>query len=611
MCRSGGSRIAGLALLALLAGAGRAQAQLGSLISPGRLSAAHAQLEGAGNCAKCHEQGRKVTAQKCLACHAPIAERIARKVGVHRSVTTDCVACHAEHAGVDGVLRPFDTAKFDHATSGFPLDGKHAPLAGKCDACHKTRSFLALRPACATCHTDVHKGTLGPTCTSCHSTRTAFRVLSGQFDHAKSAFPLVGAHRSVPCASCHVNRTFKGLKFGACSDCHRDPHRQSFGPTCTTCHSSDAWRTTRIDHARTGFTLKGRHAAVSCASCHRQPAMKVKLRSETCAACHVDVHKGAFKKDCSACHSESGFGNTPFDHSQTPFALTGMHAGLACSKCHKSVTVGTPARRPAARAAASPVISADFRGLTGTCTSCHTDVHRGELGPRCDSCHSPSTFHLASFTHPRFAEFFGGSHETVACAKCHSSDGRMHFTDIGTSCATCHQDVHLGQLGPKCESCHSIAAPAFTTTSFSHAATRFALTGRHAAVPCVQCHKRETGAFPAGQGSAVRFANVGVECRTCHADIHLGQFASTCETCHTTSGFALPGYRHRTAPLPGFFAGRHAKAPCSACHKPRTGAFPGGTGTAVLFRADPACATCHTDVHRGSLGNNCIECHRP
>jgi hypothetical protein len=23
------------------------------------------------------------------------------------------------------------------------------------------------------------------------------------------------------------------------------------------------------------------------------------------------------------------------------------------------------------------------------CTACHTDVHRGALGPRCESCHKP------------------------------------------------------------------------------------------------------------------------------------------------------------------------------------------------------------------------------
>ena len=69
-----------VATLFLLATAWPASAQLGSLLSPGRLAKAHAQLEGLSNCQQCHEQGRKVTAAKCLGCHKPIADRMALRV---------------------------------------------------------------------------------------------------------------------------------------------------------------------------------------------------------------------------------------------------------------------------------------------------------------------------------------------------------------------------------------------------------------------------------------------------------------------------------------------------------------------------------------------------
>src|SRR6185503_11348080 len=62
--------IVALAALAWLASVGRADAQFGALFSPGALAKAHAELEGISNCQKCHEQGKRVTAQKCLACHA-------------------------------------------------------------------------------------------------------------------------------------------------------------------------------------------------------------------------------------------------------------------------------------------------------------------------------------------------------------------------------------------------------------------------------------------------------------------------------------------------------------------------------------------------------------
>ncbi len=104
-----------LVLLPLVSPPRRSDGQdLGNLLSPGKLSKPHAKLEGLDNCQKCHEPGRKVTAEKCLACHQPVAERIAAKKGVHRDVRGDCVSCHVEHAGVDAELRPFDPKTFDH-----------------------------------------------------------------------------------------------------------------------------------------------------------------------------------------------------------------------------------------------------------------------------------------------------------------------------------------------------------------------------------------------------------------------------------------------------------------------------------------------------------------
>lgn len=202
-----------LITVAWIAGQGRADAQLGALLSPGELSRAHAALEGLANCQKCHEQGKRVTAAKCLSCHKPVADRMTARVGVHRDVKEDCVTCHVEHAGADGELRPFDQRGFDHArVARFPLDGRHAALAGTCAACHKTRSFLTASAACQSCHTDVHKGKLGTSCESCHTTRVAFKDVAGagRFDHAKSAFPLLGAHTGVACEQCHAGGVFRG-----------------------------------------------------------------------------------------------------------------------------------------------------------------------------------------------------------------------------------------------------------------------------------------------------------------------------------------------------------------------------------------------------------------
>ncbi len=610
-------RIGGLLCLLLAAPASRAGAQVGALISPGPLSKPHAQLEGLSNCQKCHERGQKVTPAKCLVCHDAVAQRVARKIGVHRNAAADCVTCHAEHAGVDGQVRPFDQKGFDHAgVTGFALTGRHAALALQCAACHKARSFLTLNPSCSSCHADVHKGALGTACANCHSAQVAFKDLGGRFDHSKAAFQLAGAHQTVACASCHVNKTFKVAKFATCTDCHRDPHRQAFGATCTACHTNDSWRTRKVDHVRTSFPLVGRHLSVDCAACHKQPAMKVKPVAATCASCHADVHRGAFRQDCKACHSESGFSKAPFDHAQTKFMLTGKHNGLACQQCHKTTGSTANARTVAAR-------TVDFRGLQTTCVSCHADVHQAQLGTACDTCHTSASFAVSTYSHKRLPEFFGGQHAAVACEKCHapktparpaSGNGRVlnvTFKDLSTACASCHRDVHLGQEGSACERCHTVSSAKFAVGRFDHVATGFPLTGRHQAVACVQCHKQETGTFPSGAGTATRFKGVARECRACHADPHLGQLAVTCETCHKTDSFKVPSYVHRGKTPASFFTGRHARAACAACHKPVTGQFPSGRGTAIRFTAETGCIACHKDVHRGALGPNCSNCHKP
>jgi nitrate/TMAO reductase-like tetraheme cytochrome c subunit len=617
--------------IAWIGGTSRAEAQLGTLLSPGALTKAHAALAGITNCQKCHEQGRRITAAKCLSCHAPVADRIARKVGVHRNVKGDgdCVTCHVEHSGEDGELRPFDQRAFDHAgVAGFPLDGKHADLAAKCSVCHKTRSFLTVSATCQSCHMDVHSGRLGTACESCHTTRVAFKdvVAGGRFDHSKAAFPLLGAHTSVACTACHINGRFKGLAFSTCTSCHKDPHQPTFGAGCTTCHTIDAWRTTKIDHARTAFPLLGLHASVTCASCHKQGAMKVKPRSNSCAACHADVHFGTFKQDCKACHSETGFAKTPFDHTQTKFPLAGKHAPLACQACHKGAAM------PTAKATTNPVV--DFRGLQTTCASCHADVHRGDLGAGCESCHSALTFDVKTYKHARFPEFFAGQHAPLTCSQCHhatdagapvptrgavraapATAGRpavlnIRFKEATTTCRACHVDVHLGQVGAECQRCHNVETAKFAVAGFSHATTTFPLTGKHDAVACAACHKTVTAAFPASVGTAVRLKGLSVECRACHQDVHLGQVNLQCESCHATQTFKLPGYRHTNTRLTDFFVGRHATATCQSCHIQVTRDFPGGRGRAIMFTLDARCTACHRDVHNGSLPN-CQGCHRP
>jgi hypothetical protein len=612
----------------------RAEAQLGALLSPGPLAKAHQSLEGASNCVKCHERGNQVSAVRCLSCHAPVARRIAAKTGVHRSVTNDCVQCHAEHAGVSAELRPFDSAKFKHSTeTAFPLTGLHAPVADKCAACHKTRSFLTASPACSTCHQDKHKGSLGTACERCHKTDVPFAAAAKAFDHSQSAFALTGAHRSTACAACHKTPDFKVAKFATCSSCHATPHAPKVSTACTSCHTTERWRTRTFDHTRTAFPLLGKHATADCASCHKAPATKVKPAAATCATCHTDPHKGTFKQDCRACHTEKSFAGAAFDHAAvTGYALTDRHGGLSCRSCHKAASPpGTPAAK----------MALDYRGLKTTCASCHVDPHQAELGSTCERCHTTKTFRVAAFSHASTREFFGGRHASVACEGCHKSAGSsgaagasgsagaagasatrgtsgagavasrtpVSFAQTPTACASCHRDVHEGKLGAACESCHSVAAAKFVADRFSHDRTSYPLAGKHRPLACAACHVPRAAAA-AATGAPVNFAGAPTTCAGCHKDTHLGQVGGECKTCHTPETFKVMAYKHRQ-PAPDFFTGRHLRIDCRACHAPVTRQFPAGRGTAINFSVTTACVSCHTDPHKGSLGTDCARCHKP
>lgn len=593
MCRSWIEALLAVAIV-LGASAAAGAGQLGTLVSPGPLATAHASLEGGSKCHLCHEAGRKVTASRCLACHKPIADRIATRKGIHRSAT-ECVSCHVEHAGAAAELRHLDTRTFNHAAqTGFALDGLHARTAANCSACHKTRSFLEARTACASCHVDAHKGALGTECARCHATDTPFKQSRGRFDHATARFPLTGAHRQVACEKCHKTTAFRdanifrGREFGACVACHDDPHRKAFGTTCASCHTTERWTTRSVDHAKTRFPLVGAHVQVACAKCHQGEAMTKPVRFEQCSSCHVDVHQGSVKEDCRACHTEKTFKGALLDHAtRTGFALDGKHEGLACIKCHTNVSdPGVPL--------AKKVV--DFKGAQGSCVACHEskDPHKGAFGRACDSCHRPTGFAAKEFRHSRAPDFYGGQHAQVACEKCHVPDKtpqpvRAKAPSMG--CVSCHSDVHLGQVGTACERCHAVDGAKFAPVKFSHDTSHFPLTGKHQVTECAKCHHTETRAFPSRTGTAVAFAGTSMECRSCHKDPHLGQVEPRCETCHQTSSFAVATFTHQG--MDDFFRGVHGKYACPACHKSETGAFPAGQGTAKRFLVGRTCSACH------------------
>jgi len=230
----------------------------------------------------------------------------------------DCASCHT----VDG-WRPSSYTVVQHRLTRYPLEGRHQQA--RCSGCHVktsgTAAVVAMRPVtteCVTCHVDPHDKRFAR-CTDCHDVR-GFRPTSIDIAaHGRFRFQLTGAHRAVPCLSCHgemrrapATSTLTGagrwsgpaLMFaappGGCVGCHANPHGNQFAPrgsrgTCESCHGVDAFRpASGFDHNRdAAFSLKGAHAGVPCDRCHRtargadgKPMVIYRPVATACEACH-------------------------------------------------------------------------------------------------------------------------------------------------------------------------------------------------------------------------------------------------------------------------------------------------------------------------------------
>ncbi|MBP7450853.1 MAG: hypothetical protein KA817_12525, partial [Flavobacteriales bacterium] len=207
-----------LLALSLLMLAVRAQ------LSPGDLTTAHAELEGMSNCTKCHDLGNKVTNTKCLDCHKEIKALITAQRGYHAGKNVkgkDCFSCHSEHHGRKFEMVRFDEKAFDHALTGYALEGAHKPI--DCRKCHmpeniadkdlrsRKGTFLGMEQPCLSCHDDFHQGTMAKDCKQCHG-MDAFKPTKN-FDHNKTEFKLRGEHIAVDCKQCHKPTMKNGKEF--------------------------------------------------------------------------------------------------------------------------------------------------------------------------------------------------------------------------------------------------------------------------------------------------------------------------------------------------------------------------------------------------------------
>lgn len=245
-------------------------------------------------------------------------------VVLHGFAAKGCGDCH-DASG----WRP---ARFEHERrAGYRLDGAHVSLA--CGRCHVEDLRAAVPRSCDGCHRDPHRGDLGIRCSGCHdSNRWESRFRSDA--HARTAFPLSGAHAVIPCEACHEDRFARGFVGAAarCADCHQDAvasaaltsidHIQAgFGDDCERCHTP--WRfstATFPEHESCFQIIGGEHAGIPCLGCHSSlDGLQIDGRCETRNA------------SCTSCH-EHDRANTDDEHGDVPGY---QYEDRKCYECHR------------------------------------------------------------------------------------------------------------------------------------------------------------------------------------------------------------------------------------------------------------------------------------
>ena len=622
-------------------------------ISPGPLARAHQGLNGSTNCIKCHEVSTKSPTFRCLECHREIANELQQHKGLHSTFANSgpagsaCVKCHSDHNGENFNLLHWDPSPgvFDHAKTGYVLDGKHTNAG--CRSCHTAQHILpaartllgskdlnhtwfGLSPGCVSCHEDKHQGRFGSNCTQCHSTVDwkAAKIDQQHFDHSKTRYPLTGAHLQTPCQKCHAagadgQPRYSGIQFSTCSACHIDPHKGEFKQGCESCHSTSTWIkssfTSTFDHSKTRYPLLGKHLEVPCVSCHRNADFKTPIAFANCSDCHnPDLHGGQFLKRadggrCESCHKVEGWIPSTFtveDHGKTGFPLISPHTSVKCADCH--VPAGKNTR---------------YKIKFALCVDCHKDEHEGQFASapwqnRCERCHIGVTFKTSNYTlakHQQSSFPLTGGHAAVACNECHkpiagSAVALYHFSQL--SCTSCHQDVHKGQFAKRmaaadakgkalgCLACHSTNEWK-DLTKFDHARTDFPLVGSHRAVACVNCHKPTNMELTMLH---VDFTSAPKGCDQCHENPHADQFgarANDCSACHNSSKWKPSLFDHEKTAFS--LKGGHQDVACSACHtlkKPVDG------NLVLFYKPTPtACDACHGSTLPKATGRSFLE-HR-
>jgi hypothetical protein len=468
-----------------------------------------------------------------------------------------------------------------YAQAPGPLSAAHADMSGPLD--------------CQKCH-EGGFGVPDAKCLGCHEHQPLRdRIKAGKGFHADEEV------KKKPCKSCHAE--------------HKEEPPGSNKGRKTTIDWRPFGGKKNFEHQRTGWPLQGAHRFEECETCHVKKYKKTKLpmylglRGE-CVSCHargMRPGKDGFENphefndpklaDCLICHTYDNrkvpnVGATKFDHDKTEFPLDGQHLRNPCVKCHQKDL---------------KLFQVEDRTFKD-CSGCHKDSHRSVISAtrKCQQCHATKTkFEQTKFDHAKETKFtLRGKHFTNRCKECHKIDSPPEKPKM--DCEGCHKDFHNGRFGKEsCDGCHADGGPGWKEKiHFAHdKKTKFPLTGRHNEIFCTECHRRKD------PNNFEKHATT--DCAGCHRhqDAHCGQFGfENCGRCHIRGGDRTSKFDHALTRFP--LERAHAAVNCERCHKVTKLGDTARCKESVKYTGlDPACLTCHEDIHKGELGAQCQKCH--
>jgi hypothetical protein len=240
-----------------------------------------------------------------------------------------------------------------------------------------------------------------------------------------------------------------------------------------------------------------------------------------------------------------------------------------------------------------------------------------EGATRCGACHMVEGWERVRFNHDPTGFPLRGVHVDVACNGCHGAKG--FDTPVPDTCAGCHRDRHGGEFGLHCEGCHDEKSWRPLFQADAHRNTNFPLVGRHALIPCTECH---------GNLRDRRFTQAAVRCDACHeadfmrtgatsVDHMTNNFSRECQTCHNTFRF-FPAIVRAHDTCFRVSSGSHHGIRCLGCHTSLpTVTFTGTCATGTFTCSECHSHTCtHSDIqHKTVMGYQCAnakcyECHK-